>query len=217
MIDHHVAEGADRVVEVASILDTKGLGHRDLHRGDVVPVPDRLEHRVREAEEEDLLQAHLPEVMIDPQELGLVDELVQLGRESAGGLERVAERLLDHYPTAADEARFGDALDGASEEKRGNLEVEDGRGGAFDRLPDTFVGRGVREVTADVREASSKTAEDLIVKRLARGEDRRAGPLDELLDRPVVYRDADDSTREQPPAARVGRASGTSSRAPGRP
>ena len=45
VVDDDVAERADRVVEVAAVLDAEVLGHRDLDARDVVPVPDRLEHR----------------------------------------------------------------------------------------------------------------------------------------------------------------------------
>ena len=81
VVDDDVAERADRVVEVAAILDAEALGHRDLHALDVVPVPDRLEHRVREAQEEELLEAHLPEEVVDAVDLRLVDVLVQLRGE----------------------------------------------------------------------------------------------------------------------------------------
>ena len=55
-------------------------------------------HPVREAEVEDLLEAHLSEVVVDAEELRLVDVLVQLRGERAGGLAVVPERLLDDYP-----------------------------------------------------------------------------------------------------------------------
>ena len=83
MVDDHVAQGADRVVEVATVLDPEVLGHRDLDRLDVVPVPHRLEHRVGEPEVQDLLDPHLPEVVVDAEELRLVDVLVQLLGECA--------------------------------------------------------------------------------------------------------------------------------------
>ena len=57
VVDDDVAQRADRVVEVAAVLDAEALGHRDLHRRDVVAVPHRLEHRVGEAQVEDLLDA----------------------------------------------------------------------------------------------------------------------------------------------------------------
>ena len=105
VVDDDVAQRADRVVEVAAILDAEVLGHRDLDALDVVPVPDRLEHRVREAQEEDLLEAHLPEEVVDPVELRLVDVLVQLVGERAGGFEVVAEGLLHDDARASSSGR----------------------------------------------------------------------------------------------------------------
>ncbi len=92
---HDVAHRADRVVEVAAVGDVEVLAHRDLHRRDELPVPDRLEDRVREAEVEDVLDRHLPEEVVDAVQLRLVDEGVQLGVQLARGREVVAERLLD--------------------------------------------------------------------------------------------------------------------------
>ena len=69
VVHHHIAERADRIVEVAAVLDAEVLRHRDLHALDVVTVPHGLEHGVPEAEIEDLLESHLPEVVVDAQEL----------------------------------------------------------------------------------------------------------------------------------------------------
>ena len=111
MVDDDVAQRADRVVEVAAVLDPEVLGHRDLHGLEVVPVPERLEHRVREAQVEDLLEPHLPEVVVDPVELRLVDVLVQLVGELRGGGAVVAERLLDDDARVLGQARLGEPLD----------------------------------------------------------------------------------------------------------
>ena len=105
VVDDDVAQRADRVVEVPAVLDAEVLGHRDLHGLDVVPVPDRLEHRVREAEVEDLLEPHLPEVVVDPEQLRLVDVLVQLVGERARRRRVVAERLLDDDPAPSSSGR----------------------------------------------------------------------------------------------------------------
>ncbi len=78
MGDDHVAKGADRVVDPAAILDPEALGQSDLHGRDVVAVPDRFEHRVREPQVEDLDQAHLAEEVVDPVELRLVEVLMHL-------------------------------------------------------------------------------------------------------------------------------------------
>ena len=75
VIDDDVAQRPDRIVEVAAVGDAEVLGHGDLHAVDVVAVPHGLEHRVREAQVEDLLEAHLAEVVVDPEDLRLVDVL----------------------------------------------------------------------------------------------------------------------------------------------
>ena len=109
VVDDDVTQRADGVVEVAPVLDPEALGHRDLDAGEVVPVPDRLQHRVREPEVEELLEAHLPEEVIDPVDLRLVQVLVELGGERAGGGLVVTERLLDHHPGPVGETGFGRA------------------------------------------------------------------------------------------------------------
>ena len=96
VIHDDVSQRPDRVVEVAAVLDAEVLGHRDLNGFEVVPAPERLEHRVREPQVEDLLEAHLPEVVVDPVELRFVDVLVELGGQFARRRLVMAERLLDH-------------------------------------------------------------------------------------------------------------------------
>ena len=74
----HVAVGTGRLVEVAPLRQAKGLGHVDLDVGDVVPVPDRFEQAVGEAEREDVLRGLLAEEVVDAEDLLLVEHLVQL-------------------------------------------------------------------------------------------------------------------------------------------
>jgi hypothetical protein len=50
----------------------------------VISVPDRLEHRVREPQEEDLLETQLSEVVVDPEQLSLVDVSMDLGDKGLG-------------------------------------------------------------------------------------------------------------------------------------
>ena len=116
MVDDDVAQSADGVVEVAAVLDAEVLGHRDLDGLDVVPVPDRLEHRVGEPDVEDLLEAHLPEVVVDAKELRLVDVLVQLLGERASRRLVVPERLLDDDSRVGGHACPRQAADDGAEE-----------------------------------------------------------------------------------------------------
>ncbi len=197
VVDDDVAQRADRVVEVPAIVDAEVLGHRDLHAVDPVPVPDRLQHRVREAQVEDLLEAHLPEVVVDAVELRLVDVLVQLVGERARRLEVVPEGLLDHEPGALGEPRVGEPRDDLAEQERRDLEVEDGVLGAADGLRDAAVRGVVAEVALDVREALREAREDRLVERLAGADDGVAGPRAQAVDRPVVDRDPDDRAAEQ--------------------
>ena len=104
MVDDDVADGADGVVEVPAVLDAEALGHRDLHAGDVVAVPDRLDHRVGEAQVQELVGAHLSQEVVDAVQLGLVDVLVDFGGERARGDPIVAEGLLDDHAPALGEA-----------------------------------------------------------------------------------------------------------------
>ena len=69
MVDDHISECADGVVEAASVLGAETFGHRDLDTRDVVSVPDRLEHRVREAQVEQFFETELSEEMVDTEDL----------------------------------------------------------------------------------------------------------------------------------------------------
>ena len=197
MVDDDVAQGADRVVEVAAVLDAEALGHRDLDGVDVVAVPDRLEHRVREPEVEDLLEAHLPEEVVDPVELRLVDVLVQLGGQRARRVEVVAERLLDDHSPVLGQAGLGQAFDDRAEQEGRDLEVEDRGGGAADRVANALVGRGVTEVARHVGEPRGERSK--VASSSSPGaHDRLAGPLLQLVVGPVVDGDADDRAVEEP-------------------
>jgi len=198
VVDDDVAERADRVVEVPAVGDAEVLGHRDLDALDIVSVPHRLEHRVGEPEVEDPLEAHLPEEVVDAVELRLVDVLVQLVGELSRRLQVVPERLLDHDAPRLGQPGLREPLDHASEQEGRDLEVEDGAFGALDRLAHSIVRCGVPEVPGDVGEPRGEPVEHLGVDLLAASLDRLAGAVDQLLDRPVVDRDADDRTVEQP-------------------
>ena len=198
VVDDDVAQRADGVVEVAAALDAEVLGQGDLHALDVVPVPDRLQHRVGEAQVEDLLEPHLPEVVVDPVELGLVHVAVELLRESPRRVAIVAERLLHHDPRGAGQPGLRQSPDDGREQGRRGLEVEHGRRGVPDGLPDARIGRGVGEIAVHVGEPGREPLEDRRVELLAGADDRLPGALDEPVERPVVERDADDRERQQP-------------------
>ena len=76
-----VAQRADRVVEAAAVLDAEVLGHRDLHasrRNWRFQTGSRSD--VGEAQVEDVHHRLLAEEVVDPQDLRLVEHLVELVR-----------------------------------------------------------------------------------------------------------------------------------------
>ena len=99
MVLDHVADRAGGVVIRAPAAGhAHFLGHRDLHRGDVPAVPDRLEDAVAEPEGQDVLDRLLAQVMVDAIDLALVEHARDLAVQGPGAGEVVAERLLDDHP-----------------------------------------------------------------------------------------------------------------------
>jgi hypothetical protein len=65
MVLHHVAQAAGALVKHTPPLNAKGLGQRDLHAGDMVAVPDRLQKGVGEAKIKNVHDRFLAEEAID--------------------------------------------------------------------------------------------------------------------------------------------------------
>src|SRR5260221_12140340 len=78
--------------------DAEFLVDGDLYVVDIVTIPDRLEHAVGKAHDQNVLYRLLAEVMIDPVDLMLVDDFEELGVQRFGGLEIRAKGLFDHQP-----------------------------------------------------------------------------------------------------------------------
>ena len=98
MVLDQVSERSRAVVVAGASLDPDVLGRDDLNVVDEVAIPDRLEQRVGEPQRHQVLDRFLTEVVIDPEDLGFVEHLQQLGVELPGGGEVIPERLLDHDP-----------------------------------------------------------------------------------------------------------------------
>ena len=73
MILDDVADGAGLVVESAAALDAEVFRHGDLHALDVVAIPERLQERIGEAEEQHVLDRPLPKVMVDAEDRRFVE------------------------------------------------------------------------------------------------------------------------------------------------
>ena len=106
----HVAQRADGVVEPAAALDAEILGHRDLHAGHALAVPQLGQRQVGEPQVLQLDDRLLAEEVIDAQDLALAQQPVQPGVQLAGRRQVVAERLLDRDPAVAQELRRAELL-----------------------------------------------------------------------------------------------------------
>ena len=83
-------------VIAAAALDAEFLRHRDLHVIDITAVPDRLENAIGEAENQDVLNGFLAEIMIDAIDLRLVENRGDFPVQSFRGFEVAAKGLLDY-------------------------------------------------------------------------------------------------------------------------
>jgi len=104
---HHVAERASRLIEAGPRAEAQRLGHIDLHMVDEVPVPDRLEQAVGEAERQDVLRRFLAQEVVDPEDLLLGEDFMQPGVQRHRAGEIGAEGLLHDDAAALDETGFG--------------------------------------------------------------------------------------------------------------
>ena len=71
MVLHDIADRAGFLVELAAAIHANFLGHRDLHTGDIIAIPDGLEEGVGEAEVQQTLHRLLAEIVIDPEDARL--------------------------------------------------------------------------------------------------------------------------------------------------
>ena len=88
MVLDDVVRDAGLLVELAAALDADLLGDGDLHVVDVLAVPERLEEAVGEAEDEEVLDRLLAEVVIDAEDLRLVERLRRRCRSARCALAR---------------------------------------------------------------------------------------------------------------------------------
>ncbi len=96
MVLDHVPQRAGGVVVAGPALDADGLAHRDLDVVDDVGRPETLEDRVGEAQRQEVLHGLLAEVVIDPEDLLLGEDLAHRIVDGAGRSQILADRLLQH-------------------------------------------------------------------------------------------------------------------------
>src|SRR5947208_16037742 len=192
-----VADRARLLVEAAAPLDPEALGHSDLHALDVVAVPDRLEERVREAEDEEVLHRLLPEVVVDAEDARLVEDFVQRLVEGLRRGEIPPEGLFDDDARVAGAARSPEPPDHGLEQARRDGEVVERAFRAAERSAQRLERGRIAVVAAHVAKPFAKPRECRLVEPSV-PLDALPGARPELLERPVRPRDADDGDVEMP-------------------
>jgi hypothetical protein len=197
-----IADRACRLVEHRAALDADRLGDGDLDVVDELAVPQRLEDPVREAKRQQVLDRLLPEVVVDPVDLLLVEVTVDLVVQAARALPVRPERLLDDHarPALPLVAAAADLLDEGADRARWNREVEDpvpGRPALLVELRQQchqlVLAAVGGEVGADVAHAGREPLPDLLVDLVAPVlPDRVLHPCPELRVRLGSAGDADD-------------------------
>ena len=141
MVLQHVARGAAAVVIAAAGADAEFFGDGDLDVVDVATVPEGLEDRVGETQDEEILDGLLAEVVVDAEDLRLAEVAGGDGVEVDGGIEVLAERLLDDdlaFEFGADattgEAGLAEVLEDGLEDRGRGRDVEDQLEGAAGAL-----------------------------------------------------------------------------------
>ncbi len=126
---HHVAQRAGLLVERPAAFDAQRFGRGDLHVVNVIAVPDRLEHSVGKAEDQNVLHRLFAEVVVDAEDLALVEDGVDLVVELARRVEVVAEGLFDDHRRHATfrlrHALRAEVLDDAGKELRRRGQIEE--------------------------------------------------------------------------------------------
>ena len=129
MILDHVAQAADGLIECPPSIHAKLLSHRDLHTGDRVTVPDRLQEGVGETKVEQVLDRVLAEKVVDAEDRGLRKDGLSGAVEPPRRREIAPEGLLDDDPRVVGQAGSAELLDDRGEEKRWDGQVVRGTGG----------------------------------------------------------------------------------------
>src|SRR5262245_27548101 len=190
MVLHDVAQGPRLIVELAASLHAERLCHRDLHALDVLPIPDRLEERVRKAEEEQVLNRVLAQVVVDAEHAvfteGGVDDRVQ----RAGRGEVVPEWLLDDDTRASRTPRLAELMDDRLEQAGWDGEIVR-RVLRVAQLPaELLKGRRVAVVAVDVAQAAAEMVERARIEA-AMLRDAVLGSRLELIELPAGFGHAD--------------------------
>ena len=158
----------------------------------MLAVPDRFKERVREAEEEDVLDRRLAEVVVDAETALLREHAVQRLVQRPGRLQVAPKRLLDDDAPALCKAHAAELVDDRREQLRRDREVVDRAPGARERVAQRDVGPRVVVGAPDIADERRKLLVSRGIEPLRAGHQAVPHTLAELLSGPVLTCDADD-------------------------
>ena len=167
MVLDHVAQRADGVVEPAAALDAEVLGHRDLHVGNALPIPELGQREVGEPQVLQPDDRFLAEEVVDEQDLVVAQHMVQPGVQFARRVQVVAERFLDRDPAVAQEPGRSEVLDDRAEKRRRHFQVEQRPLAVAHLGSELAVQRAVGDVTGQVGDPAGEPAENRVIQVLA--------------------------------------------------
>src|SRR5262249_51501694 len=87
--------GAGLIIKRSPALDTELFGHRDLHTPDVIAVPERLDKRVREAKDQQVIYRSLAQIVVNAKDISFVEGAKQNLVQLPCGFKITSERLFD--------------------------------------------------------------------------------------------------------------------------
>src|SRR6185369_15247958 len=160
MVLHHVANSSGLVIKRGAALDAEVFGHGDLHAFHIMAVPEGLEQRIGEAEEQHVVHRFLAEVMIDPKYSLFVESLEQDPVELLCGQEVGAEGLFhDDTSAGARAARLTELLHDSSEHGRRDGQIKSRPLRAVEFLAELCISRRIRIIPANVMQQAHEFLE----------------------------------------------------------
>ena len=192
MVLDYVANGAGFIVEGTPTLNPEGLGHGDLYALDIVAVPDGLEHRVAEAEHQQVLHGLLAEVMVDSKDRGLVEHCMDRAVERLGTGQIAAKGLLDDDPRVPGATTFAQVLHHHRKHAGWYGQVVQRQLAAVELGPQGVEGGAIVVVSVDIAQQVAQLVECGRVHAPAMRLQAVAGTLAQPINGPARAGDADD-------------------------
>ena len=106
MRDDHVSIRTRGLIEVGTLFNSERLRNVDLNVVDEVAIPDWLEESVGKSEREDVLSRLLAEEVINPEDLLLGEDFMELRIQCNRRFEVHSERLLHDDPRTFNQPRL---------------------------------------------------------------------------------------------------------------